>query len=230
MEEDNSPRIDLASFSGNPNIGLYLFATDSYVLVPLSIHDSLLHKVEKVFDVPIIKTNIAGTSLLGVLLAGDSNKLLVPKIILDTEIKTLEKNGVDFSIVNTDLTALGNNIVSTEKALLVNPDYDTNSIIQLRKSTGKNIIKWESSNYKTVGSLIKVKGNKAIISPLIENKKDLIKDLLNLDKVSATSVNFGSPFVSSGIVANKNGMLIGEKTTGMESMQIEQAFGFTKYE
>ncbi len=227
---DNEPKIDLASFLGDPNIGLYIFATDSYALIPLNTHDSLLHKIEKVLSVPVIKTNIAGTSLLGALLAGDSDLLLVPDIAFDTELEILRKNKVPFEVIHTELTALGNNIVSSEKSLLVNPDYDIKARSKFREITGKKIVSTDFGELKTFGSLIKVKGDRALISPLLENKKEQIKDLLNLKKVFVSNVNFGNPFVSSGLVVNNKGMLIGEKTTGFESMQIEQAFGFTKYE
>jgi translation initiation factor 6 (eIF-6) len=88
MIEDNNlerPNVDLATFDGNPNIGLYLFATNDYCLAPESTSDKLLHKIEKVLDVPVIKLNIAGTPLLGVFLSGNSEQLLVPSIIFDKE-------------------------------------------------------------------------------------------------------------------------------------------------
>ncbi len=230
MEITDEPKIDLASFLGDPNIGLYIFATDSYVLAPINIHDSLLHKIEKVLSVPVIKTNIAGTSLLGALLSGDDNILLVPDIAFDTELETLKKNKIPFEVVHTELTALGNNIISSENSLLVNPDYDIKTKSRLREITGKKIVSADFGELKTFGSLIKVRGKRALISPLLEDRKEQVKSLLDLEKVFVSNVNFGNPFVSSGLIVNKNGMLIGEKTTGFESMQIEQAFGFTKYE
>ncbi len=233
MIEDNNidrPNVDLATFNGNPNIGLYLFATNKYCLVPESTSDKLLHKVEKVLDVPVIKLNIAGTPLLGVFLSGNSEQLLVPSIIFDKEQEVLEKNNINFKVFDTELTALGNNIVFSNDALLINYDYDINSRKKLRELTGKNIISKEFGDVKTVGSAIILRGKRAVISPLLEKHKQLIKDLLKLDIVEVSSVNFGNPYVSSGLVANDKGLLIGEKTTGFESMRIEQALGFTKYE
>lgn len=233
MTENNNlerQNVDLATFDGNPNIGLYLFATNDYCLAPESISDKLLHKVEKVLDVPVIKLNLAGTPLLGVFLSGDSEQLLVPSIIFDKEQEILRSNNINFKVFDTELTALGNNIIFSKDALLINHDYDINSRKKLRELTGKNIISEEFGDVKTIGSAIIVRGKRAVISPLLERYKQLIKDLLKLDAIEVSSVNFGNPYVSSGLVANDKGLLIGEKTTGLESMKIEQALGFTKYE
>ena len=79
------------SFNGNPNIGLYGFATDSYCLMPIHLSSKIIAQIKHALDVPVYQVSIAGTDLLGALCSGNSDLLLVPEIIRDEEIKQLEK-------------------------------------------------------------------------------------------------------------------------------------------
>ena len=45
-------------------------------------------------------------------------------------------------------------------------------------------------------------------------------------KVAKGSVNFGSPFISSGLICNKNGFIIGDISGGPEIQNADEALGF----
>jgi translation initiation factor 6 len=52
-----------------------------------------------------------------------------------------------------------------------------------------------------------------------------VEDLFRLP-VDVGTVNFGSPLVGSGILANSRGYAAGDETTGPELGRIEDALGF----
>ncbi|MCQ4349719.1 MAG: translation initiation factor IF-6, partial [Sulfolobales archaeon] len=43
-------------------------------------------------------------------------------------------------------------------------------------------------------------------------------------KIEIGTVNFGNAYVKTGLVVNRNGILVGSETTGPEILRIQQAF------
>jgi translation initiation factor 6 len=60
---------------------------------------------------------------------------------------------------------------------------------------------------------------------LAETELAELEDLFGLP-VDVGTVNFGSPLVGSGILANSQGYVAGDDTTGPELGRIEDALGF----
>ena len=73
------------------------------------------------------------------------------------------------------------------------------------------------------GSLVVMNNRNAAISNLLSSREEeMIKELLRVE-TERVSVNMGSPFISSGVVVNNNGLIIGNATGGAEAAMIEQA-------
>ena len=111
------------NYNGNPNIGLFCYVNDNYCLVPHAFPEKLLKLFKEVFQVPVYESRAAGTDLLGVFFSGNTTTLLVPKIMFDFELKELDRFKIKYKVVDSTLTALGNNMLVTEKACIVNPEY-----------------------------------------------------------------------------------------------------------
>ena len=92
---------------GDSNVGLHVYPTNDYVLVGVELSDSEKKDFEEVFQAPVHKLTVAGTSLLGVFLTGNNKKLLVPSIIFDSEKKVLDDLGIDYDIFLTEHTCCG---------------------------------------------------------------------------------------------------------------------------
>ena len=58
------------------NIGLFLNSTENYAFVPFGIPAFKLEYVEKVLDVELIQTSLAGSSLIKILSAINNNGML----------------------------------------------------------------------------------------------------------------------------------------------------------
>ena len=221
--------VDILDFNGNPNIGLYLFATNKYCLIPENTPEKISKKVSSVLDVDVLRINIAGTSLLGALLSGNEHTLLVPEIAFETELQKLKDYHINFSVLPTELTALGNNIIIGKKGIIINPNYTHEVSTKLQELFDLGVMKKEFNIVQTPGSVIKLNNQGLLISSLIEDKARWIKRFLGFESFETTSVNFGNPYISSGIIVNDKGLLIGKLTTGFESMQIQRGLGFTRY-
>jgi len=104
-------------FYGDPNIGLYGFATESYCLMGMESDNA--KDIEKILEVEIKVSSIAGTRLVGIFIAGNKNGLLVPKILEDYELKQLKKMFDNVVIIDSKQTALGNLILCNDKGCLI---------------------------------------------------------------------------------------------------------------
>ncbi len=221
--------VGLIDYNGNPNIGLYAFATDDYCLVPETAPKKFVNQIIKNLEVEVIRLNIAGTPLLGALLISAGKKLFVPKIVLNREVDKLKQLGIKHKIIDSELTALGNNIFVGKKTMLLNPDYDKETRKILEKETGLKTEYLKINDLKTPGSLMKGNDYGVVMSSLLEQKSRLLRRKLGFENFETTTVNFGNPFISSGIIVNNKGLLLGKTTTGYEAMQIQRALGFTRF-
>lgn len=214
------------NFNGNPNIGLYGYCCNEYCLLGNEVPEVKAKEMEKVLDVPVHQVTLCGTSLLGVFAAGNSRKLLVPDIAFDHELKRLEKAGVDYETVKTRLTALGNNLLCNDVGCLANPDFSAEQKKRIRQSLGVSLKPGKIAGLGTVGSLAVVNSTACAVHRDISRvEKRFVEDLLKTRCVSST-VNMGSPYISSGLLCNDNGFAIGDSSGGPEIVNIEEELGF----
>ncbi|MFH1849742.1 MAG: translation initiation factor IF-6 [archaeon] len=211
---------------GNPNVGMYGYTTDEYCLIGQQIPKRQSLSIEAALGVPVYQARICGNELLGVFLAGVQKKLLVPGIAFDAEIGHLGKLGIDVVKVETDLTALGNNMAISENGCVVNPEYGEDTIALLKRELGISVIRGTIGGYNIVGSLCKMNSKGALVSVEANDAEaKLLASQLGVP-LSRGTVNQNSQYISSGIICNSKGFVIGDLSTGPEIMDADTALGF----
>lgn len=217
-----------ANFQGNPNIGLFCFATNKYCLVPHSTTKHLRDEFHKILKVPVYELRAAGTDLLGVFLSGNDDILLVPEIMFDSELKELKRLGIKYAVVESELTALGNNLLFTENGIIANPTFDEHALKSIEKNTGLKVKVGKINELEIVGSLCKSNTVGFIVSPDIREFELKFLKTLTKQKITKGTLNFGSPNVSSAFIANKHGFIVGEASGGPEIVNLDEALGFSE--
>jgi translation initiation factor 6 len=216
----------ITDFQGNPNVGLYGFATDEYCLLGKDVSEEKAKEISKVLEVPTHRINICGTSLVGVFVTGNTNKLLVPSIAFESELKVLEKLKIDYEVIETKLTALGNNILCNDNGALVNPDFPATVKKRIRQALNVQLKPGTIARMHNVGSLSISHQSKCVIHRDADKEDmEIIRELLNLE-VELGTVNMGSPYLRSGIICNSNGFIVGESSGGPEIAQLDESLGF----
>ncbi|MCK4550820.1 MAG: translation initiation factor IF-6 [Candidatus Aenigmarchaeota archaeon] len=217
--------LSLGDFKGDANIGLFGVATDKFVFLP---DDSVNSEV---LNVPRIFGTVCGTKLLGIFCVGNSNTLLVPQNIMDKEFETikeqLEKIDSKISLVRLDTkhNVLGNLILANDSGAVISP------VLEDKKEEISSLLKVpvvvsNIMDFEIVGSVCTTT-NKGFLLNIYAEESDyeFVKKALKVDG-DIGSVNLGGPFVSSGILANSNGVIVGKNTTGPETARIDEALGF----
>jgi len=214
------------NINGNPNIGLYGYCNDEYCLLGKEVDKNIAEEIEKVLKVPVHRITISGTSLIGVLVNGNSTKLLLPEITRDDELKALDKLGINYEVIKTNLTAFGNNILCNDKGALVNPDFSAVVKKQIRQALNVTLHPGTVADVEVVGSCVVFNsGNAVIHAGATDEDISEVEGLLGVE-CTKTTANFGSPYLKSAILANSNGFIVGDASTGVEMANIDEGLGF----
>ncbi|MBD3261346.1 MAG: translation initiation factor IF-6 [Candidatus Altiarchaeales archaeon] len=209
------------SIEGEDFVGLFGVACDRYAVLSSAFREN------EVLSVPTHKTSIYGTGLLGMFCVGNTRGFLVPYFVSDTElsglIDFLGPLGVEVNRVSDKFTALGNLICCNDTAAIVSPLL--NDFEKIEETLNVNVVSMDLAGLKEVGACIYPTNKGFLAHPDLENQLPKLSEILGVSGKTGT-VNFGVPYVSSGLLANTNSFLTGHKTSGIELGVIDQALGF----
>ncbi len=211
----------LTNFYGDPNIGIYGFATDEYCLLGFG---GKIAKRMRALKVPVKVCKAMNTSLVGMFCAGNSSGILVPKAIGEHETSSIEKAG-DVLIIDSLYTALGNLVLMNDKGIVISP-----FLRRHRKDMADFFgIPCEISTIagiRVVGSVAIANSKGCLVHPRIrEKEKRIVEKTLGVP-ANVCTVNFGSPFLRSGIIANSSGLAVSDQSSGIETGKINEGLGF----
>ncbi|MCA9460261.1 MAG: hypothetical protein KC550_06960 [Nanoarchaeota archaeon] len=219
-------KVSLMELDSNPNIGLYMFVNDKFCLLGENVIDSKKKEIEKVLGVPVYNVTVLGTGLVGVFISGNNENLVIPSIY-DYEKKELEKIAKKHEVrileFDEKLNTFGNGICFTDDLIILNSDYSENFLNKLEKSTKLKISLLKNKELNSAGGVCRYLNGKLYLSQNLD-EKDFKKFV---DKVAGVgTVNSGSLFISSGIVGNSNGLLIGSASSTVEIQNIVEALDY----
>ncbi|NJE07970.1 translation initiation factor IF-6 [Thermococcus sp. M39] len=224
--------IERLDFENSPYLGVFGVATDKVLLVREGLQEKKLNVLREVLKVPIIETSIMKSRIVGIFAAGNSNAIVVPYYIWDTELErinaALREYGLDIRVEPflSKLTALGNLILANDKAALVSAKFTREEAKQLEDILGVEVERGVIADFHAVGSVGVVTNKGGLVHPeTTEEELEWLRDLFKVDIYLGTA-NQGVPFVGSCLLANSFGVVVGHLTTGPEIVKIEEALGF----
>jgi len=170
-------------------------------------------------------STITGTELIGLFASGNSNGIILTKIIESYELNKLKKLfGINLEVIKSKETAMGNLILCNDNGCLISRSLNK------YKKTISDVLGCEVE----IGTVAKldIVGSAAIASNVgclchresTEKEMKKIEKLLKV-KVDVGTVGYGSPFIKSGLIVNSKGVLYSEGTTGAELGRISEVFG-----
>jgi translation initiation factor 6 len=219
---------------GNPFIGIYARATDRFAIVGRGVVERFEHyKASEILKVPLVGVSISDSDLAGIYAASNRNGILLPPIISEKECERLKEqlsecgSGINVEILNSKFTALGNCIASNSKGALVSPAIkDKRMLRTIGDVLGVEVAQRTIAGYSLPGGMILVTEKGFIAHPKAsENELKFIEELFGVRGGIGTA-NMGVPFPSISIVANSNGYLAGEATSGFEMHRINECLDF----
>lgn len=217
--------IETLAIFGTPHIGVYLFANDNFSLIPLDAPPKIENRVKEVLAVPVYRFSVAKSRLIGVLLAGNNNGLILPRTIEEDEIGSLRRALGDFNLAVVEdarETSMGNLILANDKGCVVSGLLPMRAVAKISDALGVECVQGDIGGLPLVGSVAVVTNKGLLLPPILSDEE--VKELSSFFGVDAgiATINRGRIFLRSGMVANTHGALVGEETTGHEMMRIQQ--------
>lgn len=221
-------------YENNSEIGCFARLTSAYCVVAIGATENFFSHFEADLSehIPVIHSSIGGTAIVGNMIVGNRNGLLVPSQTTDQELQHLRNSLPDeVKLVRIDerLSALGNVIVCNDYVALIHPDVDqeTEEIIAdvLKVEVFRNTIASQS----LVGTYCVLTNRGALVHPrTTAADQDELSSLLQVPVVAGT-VNQGSSVLGGGLIVNDFCAYVGAGTTATEISVIERIFHIGDY-
>jgi len=215
------------SIQGSPNVGVYALATNRYVLAPPKTSESKARVLEETLKVPVVKTSLVGTILLGVFGAANSNGIVLPALATEEEVKTASAVAGNVVQVESRRNAFGNLVLANDHGALVAEPLlrEKEAMRGIRDALGVEVVVGRIAGLPYMGSLASTNNKAALVHPeRSDEEAELIASVLKV-RVDSGTVNRGSPFVGAGMLSNDHGVVVGNLTVGPELMILSNLFG-----
>jgi translation initiation factor 6 len=205
----------------SPYLGIFAAVSDDLVLLPPNAEPKEVRQFEEVLGAEALKVALAGSSLLGVLCQGNKQGFLLPRIAEEKEVKLLEEAGV--KTLSTQLTAVGNLLAFNNEKGVCAETIPKAEVKAMEKFLGVEFYQKNIVGTEVTGSNLVVSGQGFIVNPEISDQEFKALEKHFGLKGLVTTANYGDPFVANSVLANAQGVLAGELTSGPEMMRIDEA-------
>lgn len=182
-------------------------------------------KLGEYLDAKPLYTSVANTRLLGALMIGNNNGILLPTTAYAEEYDFLKKEtGLNVGVLDSKYTALGNVICANDKGAIVSPWLSKDDVQTIEQTLAIEVVQKRVAGMNQVGAVMVANNSGAVIHPEAdEEDMKMFANTLGV-KIEHATINNGIPFVKSGILANNHGVVVGTLTTGPEIMMLTRAF------
>ncbi|KAI3980667.1 hypothetical protein MKX01_025232 [Papaver californicum] len=195
-------------FENNCEVGVFSKLTNAYCLVAIGGSENFYSTFESELadHIPVVKTSIGGTRIIGRLCAGNKNGLLVPHTTTDQELQHLRNSLPDEVVVQR----IDERLSDTEEIIA-----DVLGVEVFRQTIAGNILVGSYCTFSNTGGLVHPHTS-------IEDLDEL-STLLQVPLVAGT-LNRGSEVIGAGMIVNDWTALCGSDTTSTELSVIESVF------
>jgi len=214
--------IQRLDFNGSPNLGAFCRVTDHWLLQSLS-NDPTKKALESLFGMESVVASLGHSTLVGILTVGNANGLLVPHYTLDEELEAMQGGlGIPVVPLESRLTALGNLILTNDRAALVSPEFSAGEVQVIRDTLDVEVEARTIAGSDLVGSYCIVTNRGLLAHPHVsEEELEELSDFFGV-RADVGTINCGVPYVSIGLLANSKAAAAGYETTGPELMRISE--------
>ena len=214
---------------GSTCIGIYALATDKVLVLPRQVPEHRASILSEWLGVPVIRSSVSGSVLIGPLLCANSKGMLVPHTVTDEELRALgavEEEGVRVEVMDiTKITAFGNLVLANDKGAIVHPRFGNRTLKAIEDALDVEAVRGTVAGLPYVGSLA-IATNKGVLAhpDIRDDEKALISEVLKVP-VEVGTVNSGVRMVAIGLIANSRAAVAGFATTGREMAIIGRGLG-----
>ncbi|PIU21450.1 MAG: translation initiation factor IF-6 [Candidatus Diapherotrites archaeon CG08_land_8_20_14_0_20_34_12] len=216
-------RIDKGYIRASSYVGIFMRASDNFILVPDSISEKEYKHIEQLFNSKMIKCSMAGSQLIGVLSVALKNKIAVSDILTEKEISYLRNQGLQVHVIK-GVSAIGNLVCVNEFGGICSKALTEAQVKELETFFEMPFLRMTIAKSELIGASCVATSKGFVVNPgITEEEFKKIQQVLKI-RGQLTSSNYGDRFVGNGIVANNQAVIVGDHTTTHELIRIDEAF------
>jgi translation initiation factor 6 len=202
-------------------IGVFAKVFNDFAFIPRNIPEEIRLSIEETLKVKTAGVIIDNFSLVGTMLAFNSNGIVVSGLSHKDDFSGVDIGDRRLIFLKDRLNAIGNNIITSDKVAIIHPSFTESSERVIADTLGVEVIKSPIAGVKTVGSVAVLNNKGMLVSP--EATEDEIKNLSEIFhiQVKTGTANYGSYYIGASILANCNGIMVGNATTSIELGRID---------
>jgi len=211
-------------YSGS-NVGIFTSVNDKFLFVPNGFAKTKAENLAHYLQTEYLMTPVANTRLLGVLMVLNNHGILLPGTSSPEEIANLQKcTDLNVKKLDTKHNALGNLICVNDKGGIISPIIEKEFIKEIADVLDIEVIQKKVAGFHQVGAVMEANNLGGVIHPETD-EEDMKKfsGILGVN-IEHSTINGGTPFVSSGMLVNNNAIVVGNLTNGPEIMMLTRAF------
>ncbi len=207
---------------GSEFIGAFASPTDHHVFVGRNITNGNKKMITDTLNVKTVDMTIGGSNLVGIFMRANSKGVLLSNLTTDNELDMLKRASLNIkiSVLDSPLNAVGNNIMTNDSIALINDEYDDRNFDIIEKTLGVKVIRADIGGFKTVGANNILTNKGAVLNNRCTEMEKSYFERLTGFKPTISTANMGSLGIGVSTIANSNGVLMGNDTTGFELSRI----------
>ncbi len=212
--------MDVVKFSlhKNPFIGLFFKASDKHVLLPSTLEGKAAAIFESTLKVTPIRLLVDHSRLLGVFTALNSSGCVLPSFAGEAEVKALKAHGLN--VLKLDKFSPGTTILCNDFGVVVSPEFSRAAARNVADCLGVELIQTKVGSVNPIG-LLNLVTNKGLLAYNNCSNEEIqkLKNFFKVKSADHATGNLGSA-VGVSAVANSNGAVVGDLTSGFEVQRI----------
>ena len=163
---------------------------------------------------------------MGVLVASNSNGIVLPHTIHDHELKVIQDSlEVKVTVAQERWTALGNIVLANDNGAVIHPGASESLAKTVAETLGVEIVTATIGGLPYVGSLAVATNKGVLANHAIKDQEVAVIEKALKVPVEAGTINGGVPYIRAGLLANTKGAVVGPLTSGPELMAITRTLG-----
>lgn len=213
--------IKALNLHGSPYMGVFCSVTDKIALIPSFTPEKEAKKIGETLGVETLALTIANSHLLGVLARGFDDKFAVANHINENELDFLHESGIKTHVMK-DISAIGNLLCMQKHAGIISPNIHEMEIKALEQFFGIPMHPLLVARSELAGSSIIATEKGFLANPrTAPHEMEHLESLFKVPGMTTTA-NYGDAFIGNSILANKHGVIVGERTSGPELSRIDE--------
>lgn len=210
------------SIKGSGYVGVFATATDSLVFTGSGLTDNNKKILSETLGARIVEISVSGSDLVGLFARANSNGIVVSSLMMDDEVEVLKRMnlGINIGVIESDLNAIGSNVLCNDKIAIVNSDYSPEAIRQIGDTLGVEVISAKIGGFRTVGANNVLTNTGLVVSNrCTDQEKERMENWCGF-RSERTTANTGSLYVGLSVIADSRAVVAGDDTTGYELQRI----------